>query len=281
MKEIKTNSVLRQIIALFIFALLQSAFADTSCLSAFAAESKPENGQTAVNDETEPVIHYGFDGMNEDDEENEEEESPNEVASEKKTTKNAVSYHKAIVTLLRKHGLSEAHISKWAAENPHSTLNKISSLSPAKQKKIADVASYIKKTSPKLTAKTVWREASAIVYYSEKYKIPVDLVVGVAKLESRFNPSAQGSGGALGVMQVVWKVHHGMLSAKSIAHKKEHMFDPERGVEAGVLVISRYVKAYGTIQKALRHYCGKSSMNYLKKVMENMEHSQKHAEARQ
>ena len=64
-------------------------------------------------------------------------------------------------------------------------------------------------------------------FYSVKYNVPSDLVVSIANAESRFNPSAQSKAGALGVMQVMWKVHNGMLRAKGIAPTRDHMFDPE------------------------------------------------------
>jgi len=123
-----------------------------------------------------------------------------------------------------------------------------------------------------------WREASALVYYSSKYNVPTDLSVGIAKTESLFNPSAVSSRGAMGVMQVMWKVHHGMLSARGIATTRDHMFDPERGVEAGVLLLSRYINAYGTVQKALNRYYGGISVSYLKKVNNNMAMLQRHSE---
>jgi len=56
------------------------------------------------------------------------------------------------------------------------------------------------------------------------------------------------------------------------------MFDPERGVEAGVLLLSRYISAYGTVQKALNRYYGGISVSYLKKVNNNMAMLKRHSE---
>lgn len=191
--------------------------------------------------------------------------------------KTAPVYHDSIYNALRKQGLSKEHIGLWCSEHPVSTLNKLAALDPAKQKKVANASSYIRKVNPQLSVKTAWREAMALVYYSQKYNIPSDLVISIAKAESRFNPGAASKSGALGVMQVMWKVHNGMLRSKGIAPTREHMFDPERGVEAGVLILARYVKAYGTLQKALyRYYGGGTAHSYLKKVNNNMAHLQKH-----
>lgn len=200
-------------------------------------------------------------------------ESPQKFPQEK----DSAPFDKSIYAALKHQGLTEEHIGIWQDEHPLSTLNKLETLTPAKQKKVANVAAFIRKVNPKISAKTAWREACALVFYSVKYGVPPDLVVSIAKAESRFNPSAQSKAGALGVMQVMWKVHNGMLRAKGIAPTRDHMFDPERGVEAGVLILSRYMSAYGTVQKALNRYYGGIAHSYLKKVNNNMAMLQKHS----
>ena len=183
------------------------------------------------------------------------------------------SVHKA----LKKMGLSSSHIDLWAEQHPKSTLKSLGAMPPAKQAAVANVATFIRKVNKNISPKIAWREASAIVFYCQKYKVPVELAVSVAKAESRFNPSAVSRGGAVGTMQVMWKIHHGMLSAKGIATKRDHMFDPERGTEAGIMILSRYIGAYGTIQKALNRYYGGISTAYLKKVNKNMAMLESHS----
>ena len=176
-------------------------------------------------------------------------------------------------------GLKEEHLDLWSSEHPRTTLKNLRTMSKAMQSKVANIATFIRKVNRQIAPKTAWREACALVYYSNKYKVPTDLVVGVAKAESRFNPSAQSRGGALGVMQVLWKVHNGMLSKKGIATKRDHMFDPERGVEAGVMIMSRYIAAYGTVQKALNRYYGGIATVYLRQVNKNLAMFQSHSSA--
>ncbi|NLD06087.1 MAG: transglycosylase SLT domain-containing protein, partial [Synergistaceae bacterium] len=160
----------------------------------------------------------------------------------------------SVVEALRKMDLTPEHIDKWVGSHPNSTLSGLNKMPANKQRKVANIATFIRSINKNISPQIAWREASALVYYSAKYNVPTDLSVGIAKTESLFNPSAMSHKGALGVMQVMWKVHHGMLSAKGIATTKDHMFDPERGVEAGVLLLSRYIGAYGTVQKALNRY---------------------------
>ncbi len=188
------------------------------------------------------------------------------------------SFDESVVNALAKMGLTKEHIDKWVGNHPKSTLKELGNMTAGRQRKVANIATFIRSINRKISPMIAWREASALVFYSAKYNVPTDLSVGIAKTESLFNPSAMSSKGAMGVMQVMWKVHHGMLSAKGIATTKDHMFDPERGVEAGVLLLSRYINAYGTVQKALNRYYGGISVSYLKKVNNNMAMLQRHSE---
>jgi hypothetical protein len=187
-------------------------------------------------------------------------------------------YDDSVLTALNKMKLTPAHIESWIAQHPKSALKSIKGMTPAKQKNVANIASFIRSINGKLSLKTVWREAAAMVMYCDKYKISTELAVGIAKAESHFKPNVQSKAGAVGVMQVMWKVHYGMLQAKGIAATREQMFDPERGIEAGILILSRYVKAYGSVQKALNRYYGGISTAYLRKVNKNMAMLQSHSE---
>ena len=191
--------------------------------------------------------------------------------------KKSAQYHESIYAALKHQGLTGDHLGVWREEHPLSTLNQLEKLAPAKQKKVANAAGFIRKVNPQLSAKTAWREACALVYYSSKYNVPSDLAVGIAKAESRFNPSAQSKSGALGPMQVMWKIHHKILRSRGIAPTREHMFDPERGVEAGIYILSRYINAYGSVQKALNRYYGGIAKSYLKKVNNNVAQLQRHS----
>ncbi len=74
-------------------------------------------------------------------------------------------------------------------------------------------------------------------------------MVAVAHTESHFRPEAKSAAGAAGIMQVMWKVHAGLLRANGIMNE-EDLNDPEMGIAAGSLLISRYLKPT-EIQKPL------------------------------
>lgn len=105
-------------------------------------------------------------------------------------------------------------------------------------------------------------EAASLMWYADKYNIPLGLAVGVAQTESSFNPRAVSHAGALGPMQVMYNIHYGLLGANGIT-KREDMFDPELGVAAGCLILSRYLRAEISVPGGLRRYYGVLSRNYV------------------
>lgn len=187
-------------------------------------------------------------------------------------------FHDAVQAALAKMALDTNSIKKWIEQHPKSALKELEKMTPSMQTKVANIATFIRSVNGKVDKKTAWREAAAIVHYCAKYNISTELAVGIAKTESNFDPGLTSKAGARGVMQVMWKYHAAMLQAKGIAASKEQLFDPERGIESGVLLLSRYVEAYGSIQKALNRYYGKVSESYAKKVDRNVAMLQNHSE---
>lgn len=187
------------------------------------------------------------------------------------------AFDSSVQAALGKMQLGPESIMKWIEEHPKSTLKHVEKMTPSMQTKVANIATFIRSVNGKIDKKTAWREAAAIVHYCAKYNISTELVVGVAKTESNFEPNLTSKAGARGVMQVMWKYHSGMLQAKNIAASQEQLYDPERGIESGVLLLSRYVEAYGSIQKALGRYYGKVSESYAKKVDKNVAMLQSHS----
>lgn len=202
------------------------------------------------------------------------------------TVKNAVKlkveqqqlkFDKSVHAALDKMGLSTGAVHTWIQQHPKSALKELEKMTPSMQTKVANIATFIRSVNRKIDKKTAWREAAAIVHYCAKYNISTEITVGVAKTESNFNPELISKAGARGVMQVMWKYHAGMLQAKGIAATQEQLLDPERGIESGVLLLSRYVEAYGSIQNALNRYYGRVSEAYAKKVDKNVAMLQNHS----
>ncbi|HCA41540.1 MAG TPA: hypothetical protein DEP01_08725 [Aminobacterium sp.] len=67
----------------------------------------------------------------------------------------------------------------------------------------------------------------------------------------------------------MWKIHSNLLRANGIRGEDELLL-PEQGIAAGCLLISRYLRAYGSPEKALGRYYGGPSSVYWARVSRNL-----------
>ncbi|GHV28440.1 hypothetical protein FACS1894167_05430 [Synergistales bacterium] len=191
-----------------------------------------------------------------------------------------VAYDASVLRALKTMRLSLDHFGLWIDQHPGSAIAQIRYMPPAMQQRVASTALFIVKSNRKISPKTAWREASALVYYSYKHDVPPALLAALARVESTFDPDAVSSKGASGVMQVMWKFHKDFLNSKGIyaASASNPLSDPEKAIEAGCLVLTRYLKTYGSLQKAIARYYGANSESYNKKVHKNIANILNHHE---
>jgi hypothetical protein len=183
-----------------------------------------------------------------------------------------IGYGYSVVTAMKEMGLSLDHFDAWISEHPGSSIKHIKYMTNSMQRDVAGIALFIRKSNRRIDEKTAWREAAALVHYSAKYGVPAALTTAVAAAESSFNPDAVSSKGASGVMQVMWNIHNGLLRSNGIqgAPGRNPLSDPEHAIAAGCLLLSRYIRAYGSVQKAMDRYSGASSSSYRHKVNINI-----------
>lgn len=82
---------------------------------------------------------------------------------------------------------------------------------------------------------------------SAKYNIPTDLILGVIKAESDFNPNSVSYAGAMGLMQ--------LMPENCEEDGVTNPFDPAQNIEAGTAEISRFLNKYnGDLKLALAAY---------------------------
>jgi hypothetical protein len=175
------------------------------------------------------------------------------------------SLDQTVVASLKDMGLAPEDLYRLYVKKPDSKIRFLWSWDKETQQKAAVLALYIKKQNPKIDALTAWREAAAFLHYSSKYNIPLSLAVAVANTESHFDPKAKSNFGAMGVMQVAWHVHYNLLMANGIKSQSE-LYDPEKGIAAGSLLLSRYLKHYKSTKIALKRYYGGPVGKYWAKV---------------
>ncbi|HPE66333.1 MAG TPA: transglycosylase SLT domain-containing protein [Synergistales bacterium] len=135
---------------------------------------------------------------------------------------------------------------------------------------IRNLAVFITEQNANILMESALIQAAAFWKYSIKYEVPLDLIVAVAHTESHFNPEARSGAGAAGVMQVMWKVHSGLLQANGILSEEE-LHNPDLGIAAGSLLLSRYLRTHEDLQTALGRYFGGPASVYWKKVSRNLE----------
>ena len=102
----------------------------------------------------------------------------------------------------------------------------------------------------------------------ERNKLDPTLILAIMAIESSFNPFAQSSVGAQGLMQVMTRVH---------TDKYEHFggqfaaFDPVSNLRVGVKVLKECIARAGSLEGGLRYYVGAANLpsdgGYAAKVM--------------
>jgi soluble lytic murein transglycosylase-like protein len=93
------------------------------------------------------------------------------------------------------------------------------------------------------------------------------LIVAVMAIESSFNPLAESSVGAQGLMQVIPRFHMDKIGPGA---KEGALFDPDTNVRVGALVIKEGLRRYGSLQRALQYYGGAladPNARYARKVL--------------
>ena len=107
------------------------------------------------------------------------------------------------------------------------------------------------------------------------------LILAIMAVESSFNPFAQSSVGAQGLMQVMTRVHDDKYTAFGGNHAA---FDPISNLRVGVLVLKECIARAGSVQEGLRYYVGaallESDGGYASRVMMEQAHMRNVADGR-
>lgn len=79
------------------------------------------------------------------------------------------------------------------------------------------------------------------------------LILAVTAVESRFNPVAESSMGAMGLMQVIPRFH----PEKLVDHGGEQaLLDPEVNIQVGTRILREYLGRFRELEPALQKYAG-------------------------
>ncbi len=107
----------------------------------------------------------------------------------------------------------------------------------------------------------------------QRAKLEPTLILAVMAIESRFNPFAQSSVGAQGLMQVMTRVHDDKYTAFGGNHAA---FDPVTNLRVGVQVLKECIARAGSLEGGLRFYVGAANLpddgGYTGKVLAEQAH---------
>ena len=88
-------------------------------------------------------------------------------------------------------------------------------------------------------------------------KIDPTLILAIMAIESSFNPFAQSSVGAQGLMQVLSRVHTDKYQSFGGHHAA---FDPVTNLRVGVKVLQESIARAGSVEGGLRYYVGAANL---------------------
>lgn len=91
-----------------------------------------------------------------------------------------------------------------------------------------------------------------------KANLDPTLILAIMAVESSFNPFAQSSVGAQGLMQVMTKVHNDKYEAFGGNHAA---FDPVTNLRVGVQVLKECIARAGGVEAGLRYYVGAANLD--------------------
>jgi soluble lytic murein transglycosylase-like protein len=103
------------------------------------------------------------------------------------------------------------------------------------------------------------------------------LIIAIIGIESRFNPFAESSVGAQGLMQVMPKIHQDKLPDDA---GKQPFLDPVTNIQVGVHVLQEAIRWRGSLTGGLQHYGGSPkdpATGYAKKVFAEKQRLEKAA----
>ncbi len=144
----------------------------------------------------------------------------------------------------------------------------------------ASVATWISRryrVAPEPVARLV-QEAWEI---GQQAKLDPTLILAIIAIESSFNPFAQSTVGAQGLMQVMTRIHDEKYQAFGGAHAA---FDPLTNLRVGVQVLKECIQRAGSLEAGLRYYVGaallESDGGYAAKVMYEQSNMRRVADGR-
>ncbi|HSV68565.1 MAG TPA: transglycosylase SLT domain-containing protein [Methylibium sp.] len=120
----------------------------------------------------------------------------------------------------------------------------------------AAVASWIARRY-RVAPEPVGRLVKEAWMVGQRAKLDPTLILAIMAIESSFNPFAQSSVGAQGLMQVLTRVHDDKYTAFGGNHAA---FDPVTNLRVGVQVLKECIARAGSLEGGLKFYVGAANL---------------------
>lgn len=133
---------------------------------------------------------------------------------------------------------------------------------------------YIIAANSSISQKEASTIAVAIIKWAEYYEVDQNIMFAIAKIESRFDKHAISSMGAMGLLQVMTKVHlDKLIMAKKELHNPE-IFDIDTNLFIGTRIFKDCLDKY-SVAKALDTCYSAGATNYSSRVLAEYKHLKK------
>jgi len=142
-----------------------------------------------------------------------------------------------------------------SAPSPAPPLPALAALPGAVPPDVARVRSHLARQRTGLVRSEVEALSHTIVEEARRHELPVDLVLAVMHVESRFHAFAVSPVGALGLMQILPATGRELASQQGLPWSgPQTLFDPEANVRLGIAYLRWLKSRYGHIDVALAAY---------------------------
>jgi soluble lytic murein transglycosylase len=142
-----------------------------------------------------------------------------------------------------------------ASPQPAPPVPALAALAGAVPPDVAQVRSHLARQRTGLVRSEVAALSHTIVEEARRHELPVDLVLAVMHVESRFHAFAVSPVGALGIMQILPATGQELAAQHGVAWSgPQTLFDPEANVRLGVAYLKWLKSRYGSIDVALAAY---------------------------
>lgn len=168
--------------------------------------------------------------------------------------------------------LQERHVAVAGVTPEPSAIERATAVNPKELPKDQAAVAYWISKKYRVAPEPIGALVAEAYQIGEQYKIDPTLLLAVMAIESRFNPFAQSSVGAQGLMQVMTRVHTEKYDNFGGNHAA---FDPISNLRVGASILREYMQITGSVEGALKYYVGAANHGndggYVAKVL--AEHS--------